>query len=78
MVDVVNQHIDLGCHAIHAQTGVPGIKDAYGVGCGKPFLELADMAMPSSMGPRYAKNSSGARAMRNRIEPPLSQGRVFC
>src|ERR1700754_1452968 len=31
-VDAVGQYIELGYQAIRAQTGVPGIKDAYGVG----------------------------------------------
>jgi mannonate dehydratase len=40
-------YIDLGYKAIRAQTGVPGIKDAYGVGRGKLFYEPADAALPS-------------------------------
>jgi hypothetical protein len=41
------RYIDLGYKAIRAQTGVPGIKDAYGVGRGKLFYEPADAALPS-------------------------------
>jgi mannonate dehydratase len=46
-VDAVGHYIDLGYKAIRAQTGVPGIKDAYGVGRGKLFYEPADAALPS-------------------------------
>lgn len=49
-VDAVGQYIDLGYKAIRAQTGVPGIKDAYGVGRGKLFYEPADAALPSLTG----------------------------
>lgn len=43
----VGKYIDLGYKAIRAQTGVPGIKDAYGVGRGKMYYEPADAALPS-------------------------------
>src|SRR6201997_4212668 len=46
-VEAVGQYIDMGYKAIRAQTGVPGIKDAYGVGRGKLFYEPADAALPS-------------------------------
>jgi mannonate dehydratase len=46
-VDAVGHYIDLGYQAIRAQTGVPGIKDAYGVGRGKLYYEPADAAVPS-------------------------------
>ena len=49
-VDAVGQYIDLGYKAIRAQTGVPGIKDAYGVGRGKLFYEPADAALASVTG----------------------------
>lgn len=49
-VDAVGQYIDLGYKAIRAQTGVPGVKDAYGVGRGKLFYEPADAALPSLTG----------------------------
>jgi mannonate dehydratase len=49
-VDAVGQYIDMGYKAIRAQTGVPGIKDAYGVGRGKLFYEPADAALPSVTG----------------------------
>ena len=44
------QYIDMGYKAIRAQTGVPGIKDAYGVGRGKLYYEPADAALPSETG----------------------------
>ncbi len=46
-VDAVGQYIDMGYKAIRAQTGVPGVKDAYGVGRGKLYYEPADAALPS-------------------------------
>ena len=46
-VDAVGHYIDLGYQAIRAQTGVPGIQDAYGVGRGKLFYEPADADLPS-------------------------------
>ena len=46
-VDAVGHYIDLGYKAIRAQTGVPGMKDVYGVGRGKLFYEPADAALPS-------------------------------
>jgi mannonate dehydratase len=49
-VDAVGHYIDLGYQAIRAQTGVPGIKDAYGVGRGKLYYEPADAAVPSVTG----------------------------
>ena len=49
-VDAVGHYIDLGYKAIRAQTGVPGIKDAYGVGRGKLHYEPADAALPSVTG----------------------------
>ena len=49
-VEAVGQYIDMGYKAIRAQTGVPGIKDAYGVGRGKLFYEPADADLPSETG----------------------------
>jgi mannonate dehydratase len=46
-VEAVGHYIELGYKAIRAQTGVPGVKDAYGVGRGKLFYEPADAALPS-------------------------------
>src|ERR1700743_3265650 len=46
-VEAVGRYIELGYKAIRAQSGVPGIKDAYGVGRGKLFYEPADAALPS-------------------------------
>jgi mannonate dehydratase len=40
----------MGYKAIRAQTGVPGVKDAYGVGRGKLYYEPADAALPSVTG----------------------------
>nr|WP_315457319.1 D-mannonate dehydratase ManD [uncultured Sphingorhabdus sp.] len=48
--DAVGQYIDMGYKAIRAQTGVPGVKDAYGVGRGKLYYEPADAALPSVTG----------------------------
>lgn len=49
-VDAVGKYIDLGYKAIRAQTGVPGIKDAYGVGRGVLHYEPADATLPSPTG----------------------------
>jgi mannonate dehydratase len=49
-VDAVGQYIDMGYKAIRAQSGVPGIKDAYGVGRGKLHYEPADAELPSVTG----------------------------
>ena len=49
-VEAVGHYIELGYKAIRAQTGVPGIKDAYGVGRGKLYYEPADAALPSVTG----------------------------
>ncbi len=49
-VDAVGQYIEMGYKAIRAQSGVPGIKDAYGVGRGKLHYEPADAALPSVTG----------------------------
>src|ERR1044072_9241183 len=49
-VEAVGHYIDLGYRAIRAQTGVPGIKDAYGVGRGKLHYEPADAALPTVTG----------------------------
>ncbi|MEY4721234.1 MAG: hypothetical protein RIQ46_959, partial [Pseudomonadota bacterium] len=49
-VEAVGHYIDMGYKAIRAQTGVPGIKDAYGVGRGKLYYEPADASLPSVTG----------------------------
>ncbi len=49
-VEAVGQYIEMGYKAIRAQTGVPGIRDAYGVGRGKLYYEPADAALPSVTG----------------------------
>jgi len=46
-VEAVGRYIDMGYKAIRAQSGIPGIKDAYGVGRGKLFYEPADASLPS-------------------------------
>jgi mannonate dehydratase len=46
-VEEVGRYIELGYKAIRAQSGVPGIRDAYGVGRGKMYYEPADAALPS-------------------------------
>ena len=45
--DEVARYIDMGYKAIRAQSGVPGLADAYGVGRGKLFYEPADAALPT-------------------------------
>jgi mannonate dehydratase len=46
-VDEVGRYIAMGYKAIRAQTGVPGVDGAYGVGRGKMYYEPADAAVPS-------------------------------
>jgi len=47
IVDAVGQYIDRGYKAIRAQTAIPGVKLAYGVGRGKFHYEPADAALPT-------------------------------
>lgn len=57
-VEAVGRYIDMGYKAIRAQSGIPGIKDAYGVGRGKLFYEPADASLPSETvwdTPKYLK-----------------------
>jgi mannonate dehydratase len=46
-VDAVGRYIDMGYKAIRAQSGVPGIEMAYGVGRGTLQYEPADAALPT-------------------------------
>jgi mannonate dehydratase len=46
-IEQVGRYIEMGYKAIRAQSGVPGLKDAYGVGRGKLYYEPADAALPS-------------------------------
>lgn len=45
--DEVARYIEMGYKAIRAQSGIPGLADAYGVGRGKMFYEPADAALPT-------------------------------
>ena len=45
--DEVARYIDLGYKAIRAQSGIPGLEAAYGVGRGQMFYEPADATLPS-------------------------------
>lgn len=46
-IDEVGRYIDLGYKAIRAQSGIPGVKGAYGVGRGQMYYEPADSALPT-------------------------------
>jgi mannonate dehydratase len=46
-VDEVGKYIELGYKAVRAQSGVPGLRDTYGVGRGKMYYEPADASLPS-------------------------------
>ena len=46
-VDEVGRYIDMGYRAVRAQSGIPGIALAYGVGRGKLYYEPADAALPT-------------------------------
>src|SRR6202453_1583620 len=45
-VDEVGRYIEMGYRAIRAQSGVPGLASAYGVGKGKLFYEPAETGLP--------------------------------
>lgn len=45
-VDAVGRYREMGYRAIRAQSGVPGVKGAYGVGKGSLYYEPADSALP--------------------------------
>jgi mannonate dehydratase len=46
-IDEVGRYISLGYRAIRAQSGIPGLAAAYGVGRGKDYYEPADAALPT-------------------------------
>ncbi len=46
-VEAVGEYLKLGYKAVRAQSGVPGVKLAYGVGRGKLHYEPADAALPT-------------------------------
>jgi mannonate dehydratase len=46
-VEAVGAYIDMGYKAIRAQSGIPGVNQAYGVGRGKLHYEPADAALPT-------------------------------
>jgi mannonate dehydratase len=46
-VDEVERYIGMGYRAVRAQSGIPGIDKAYGVGRGQMFYEPADAALPT-------------------------------
>ena len=45
--DEVARYIDLGYKAVRAQSGIPGVRGAYGVGRGQMYYEPADAALPT-------------------------------
>ena len=46
-VDEVGRYIDMGYKAVRAQSGIPGVKGAYGVGRGDMYYEPADATLPT-------------------------------
>jgi mannonate dehydratase len=46
-VEEVGRYKEMGYRAIRAQSGVPGVKGAYGVGRGKMYYEPADGTLPT-------------------------------
>ncbi len=46
-VEAVERYVEMGYKAVRAQTGVPGIAMAYGVGRGELHYEPADSALPT-------------------------------
>lgn len=45
--EAVGRYIDMGYKAIRAQSGIPGVKGAYGVGRGDLYYEPADGTLPT-------------------------------
>nr|WP_321362519.1 D-mannonate dehydratase ManD [uncultured Hyphomonas sp.] len=45
--EAVGRYVDLGYKAVRAQSGVPGVKGAYGVGRGDLYYEPADGTLPT-------------------------------
>ncbi len=46
-LDAVGRYLDAGYKAVRAQSGVPGVKMAYGVGRGDLYYEPADASLPT-------------------------------
>lgn len=46
-VDEVGRYMELGYKAVRAQSGIPGVSGAYGVGRGSMYYEPADSALPT-------------------------------
>jgi mannonate dehydratase len=46
-IDAVGKYIDMGYKAIRAQSGIPGIDKAYGIGRGDMYYEPADARLPT-------------------------------
>jgi mannonate dehydratase len=46
-VEAVGRYIEMGYQAIRAQSGIPGIDKAYGVGRGDTYYEPADARLPT-------------------------------
>jgi len=46
-VDEAQRYAEMGYRAIRVQSGVPGLKQSYGVGRGRLFYEPADASLPS-------------------------------
>lgn len=46
-LDAVGRYLDAGYRAVRAQSGVPGVKMAYGVGRGDLYYEPADASLPT-------------------------------
>lgn len=45
--DAVGRYVEMGYKEIRAQSGIPGVKGAYGVGRGDLYYEPADAALPT-------------------------------
>ena len=67
-VDEVLRYVELGYQAVRAQSGVPGLDKAYGVGRGKLFYEPADAGLPPSTSGHRALPRTSRRAVRARCE----------
>jgi mannonate dehydratase len=75
-IDAVGRYRDMGYRAIRAQSGVPGVKLAYGVGRGDLYYEPADAAIPTETiwnTPRYLDHAPRLfEALRAAVGPDVA------
>jgi len=69
--DEVERYVGLGYKAVRAQSGIPGVEKAYGVGRGQMFYEPADATLPTETvwsTPKYLDHTPKLfEALRDRV-----------